>query len=151
MSGVALTISTAETVGPPRVGAKRFWTGREQMILRNAYPQSGIAGSLALLPGRSAAAIYVRAMKLKLVSPHEATRRRCRPTEQIDDAIRRVYQNNTDKGAIKRLAQTTGRSRAWIRARAIALGIAVPRFKEPPWTEAETEIVAEAAHLKPAA
>ena len=26
MNGVALTLSTAETVGPPRVGAKRFWT-----------------------------------------------------------------------------------------------------------------------------
>jgi DNA-binding winged helix-turn-helix (wHTH) protein len=152
MSSVHLLLDTAETVGEPRTGPRRFWTGREEMILRNGYPEDGLAGCLEKLPGRSAQAIYEHARKLGLKSPREAkpTRRpRLESSEHIDALIRRTCLNNPESGAIKRLAQTINRSRQWIRDQAIRLGCAVPRFKAPPWTAEEIEIIAESPHLGP--
>ena len=153
MSGIRLLLDTAETVGEPRSGAKRFWTGREELILRNTYPEGGVPACLPRLPGRTPASIYQRAAKLGLIAPAEAARgaprRRHQSNEHIDALIRRTYAN-PEKGAIKRLAQTIGRPRAWIADRAIKLGCTVPRFKALPWTNPEREIVRENAHRHPA-
>jgi hypothetical protein len=143
-------LENADTVGEPREGPRKFWTGRETMILRNAYPEGGIQACLAKLPGRSPSAIYQYALRLKLRSPRGGPHALpAKTNDYIDGMIRRTYQNNPDRNAIKNLARTIDRSRQWIRTRAIKLGIAVPRFKEPPWDAAENEIVLEAAHLDP--
>ncbi|WP_428485988.1 hypothetical protein [Rhodopila sp.] len=153
MSALRLLLDTAETVGAPREGARRFWTGREEVILRDAYPKGGVAGCLARLPGRSAKSIYARASMLGLRVPADAAslrRQTYATSDAIDDAIRKTYQGCPDKGAVKRLAQSIDRPRQWIYGRAVRLGIAVPRFKALPWTEAENDILAEHAHLDPA-
>jgi hypothetical protein len=154
MSSLQLAFDTAETVGEPRTGSRRFWTGREEMILRNSYLDGGLVGCLEKLPGRSAQAIYAHARKVGLKSPREAkgTRRPAAGTsDHIDALICRTCQNNPDSGSIKGLAKTINRTRQWIRARAIKLGVAVPRFKAPPWHPAEIEIIAEHPHLGPLA
>jgi hypothetical protein len=155
VSSVRLLLDTADTVGEPRTGPRRFWTGREEMILRNAYPVGGLPDCLEKLPGRSAKSIYQRAGLLGLQSPGEATRGTPRQhhatNDYIDGLIARTYQNNPDTGAIKKLARTIDRPRSWIRSRAVKLGCALPRFKSPPWVAAENEIIAENAHLGPAA
>lgn len=154
MTSIHLILDTAETVGEPRTGGRRFWTGREEMILRAEYTRLGLAGVLEKLPGRSAQAIYEHARKIGVKSPREAKTTRRAPlgsNEQIDALIRRTCQNHPESGAIKRLAQTINRSRQWIRDQAIRLGCAVPRFKAPPWIAAEIEIIAENPHLGPLA
>jgi hypothetical protein len=153
MDSVTFLLDTGETVGDPREGPRRFWTAREQMILRNHYPQAGIRGCLDKLPGRSPGSIYQTALRLKLRSPRFAAPK-AKPAEtndHIDGMIRRTYQNDPDPGAIKKLARTINRSRQWIRMRAIKLGIAIPRFKTPDWAAAEIEIIVEHGHLGPLA
>lgn len=150
MTRVGLLLDTAEITGPPRAGAKRFWTGREELILRNTYPVGGLAAALEKLPGRSAGAVYQRANALDLKAPTETRpRQRWVSNDHLDALIRRTYEGKPDKGAIKRLAQQTGRPRAWLRSQAVKLGCAIPRFKEPRWTDAEREIVQEHAHRHP--
>ena len=148
---IHLLLDTAETVGEPRTGSRRAWTGREEVILRNVYPDGGIGACLEKLPGRSPSSIYQYANKLKLSGPksHEPHAKPAETNEHIDALIRRTYQANPDRNAVKTLAQTIGRTRQWIRTRAIKLGIAVPRFKAADWTRAEIEIVTEAPHLNP--
>jgi hypothetical protein len=121
------------------------------MILRNAYPAGGIGICLEKLPGRSPSSIYQHAIKLKLSGPkcHQPHAKPAETSEHIDALIRRTYQTKPERYEIKKLAQTIGRTRQWIRTRAIKLGIAVPRFKEPNWTPAEIEIVLEAPHRAP--
>ena len=141
-------------VGVPRTGVKRFWTGREEKLLRLHFPQGGVPACLPVLPGRTASSIYQRAGQLGLRSP-VTIRRGCVPrqrwsgNDQIDTVIRAAYQRTPTKGDISRLARTVGRPRWWVSKRASALGLVTPRFKQPPWSEAEIEIVAEAAHRDP--
>lgn len=151
---VTRLLDTAECVGEPRSGTKRFWTGRELLILRNTYPTGGLEASLPKLPGRTPSSIYQRAGLLGLVAPSESRRGTPRAkwtsNEHLDALIRRTYEGRPDKGAIKALARDTGRPRAWLRDQAMRLGCAVPRFKEPAWSAAENEIVSENAHRHPA-
>ena len=148
---IHLLLDTAETVGEPRTRSRKFWTGREVMILRNAYPETGLdAALLEKLPGRSPSSIYQAALRLKLRSPVGGPRAPAAETnDHIDALIRRTYQTKPERHEVKKLAQTIGRTRQWIRTRAIKLGIAVPRFKEPDWSQAEIDIVLEAPHLGP--
>lgn len=139
-------------VGGMRAGPKRFWTGREEKILRASYPRDGLAGCVPQLPGRSASSIYQRARILGLVSPrtNEAVpRQRYTSSDAIDAVIRRVYQATPSKGDIGRLARTVNRPRWWVSKRGAALGLAAPRFKSPRWSEAENEIVEAMAHRHP--
>jgi hypothetical protein len=147
---IALLLETAETVGPPRVG---FWTAREVVILKAVYPTAGVPGCLERLPGRSPGAIYQQAAGLHLKSPRTSHPKSppALSSDDIDRLICRTCQTNPDSGAIKALARTIGRTRQWIRTRAIKLGVAVPRFAPLPWSSAETDIVVENAHLSPIA
>lgn len=140
-------------VGPMRSGAKRFWTGREEKLLRQHYPAGGINACLPVLTGRSASSIYQRAGQLGLRSPKtpvDFRRQRWTSSDAIDAVIRRTYQATPTKGDILRLAKTVGRPRWWVSKRAAALGLVTPRFKAPPWTEAEIELIEGRAHQSPA-
>lgn len=141
-------------VGEPRTGGKRFWTTHEFRILRDNYPIGGVAACVPLLPGRTAGSIYQHANQKRLVSPRE--QRRCgekrhawTSNEHIDAAIRRGVAEATGRGDMMRLAQSLNRPRYWVSQRAAKLGCVPPRFKEPPWSPAELEIISEAAHLQP--
>lgn len=148
---VRLILDTAECHGPMRSGSRRFWTGREDLIMRNTFPAAGVVGCLEKLPGRTPSSIYQRARTLHLKAPTESgPRHKWKATEALDALIRRTYEGKPEKGAIKELARQTGRPRSWLNDRATKLGCVVPRFKEPRWTEAEKHIVHENAHRHPA-
>lgn len=136
-------------VGEQRKGPKRFWTGREEKLIREHYPTGGINACLEHLPGRTASSIYNRAGVMGLRGPrvqHDFHRQRWSSNEQIDRIITEVYSRAPKKNDIAKLAATIGRPRWWVSKRARTLGIVMPRFKAPPWTEPELEIIATFAH-----
>lgn len=138
-------------VGVRKSGPKRFWTLPEERILRETYAR-GVEACVRALPGRSASSIYNHAGKLGLsfpTKPHDFRRQKWSTNDQIDAAIRRAYEKVPTKNAINDLARTLGRPRWWVSKRAVTLGLVTPRFKEPPWSEAEIELVAANAHKNP--
>lgn len=141
------------TQGQPKRGVRRFWTTREEKLLREHYPQGGVGACLDRLPGRSAAAIYSHAGSLALQAPatqkHDFRKKRWTSSDQIDAVIRRVYQRTPGKGDINDLAFAVGRPRWWVSKRAAKLGLVPPRFKEPAWTDVEREIVQRNFHRSP--
>lgn len=150
VSGVRDLLDANPMVGEARVGAKRFWTGREEKILKDYYPQGGPSLCLQHLPGRSLSAIYNHAgqMGLRMADAHGwvVERQAWESSAAIDAVIIRTFQTRPDKGAVQRLAQTVGRPRWWVSKRAAKLGLVAPRFKEPAWSEAEIDLVCERAH-----
>lgn len=147
-------LASGAIVGEPRQGSRRFWTGREEKILREQFTASGLAGCLPVLPGRSAAAIYNHAGKLGLVSPQARIAPhgpRWSTSEHIDSFIRREYPANCEKGAVEALARRLGRPRWWVSKRAVKLGLVPPRRKEPTWSAREVELLSEHAHKSAAA
>lgn len=151
--GVGALLDKNPVVGEPKRGARRFWTTREIAILKSNWTGGGIATCLSLLPGRTASAIYGKALSLDLTMPETVRRgikrQRHSTTEFIDAAIRRAYQASPTAGSIKRLADTIMRPRSWARKRAEQLGCVVPRFKEPPWSAEEIAILESAEAKKP--
>lgn len=149
---LAAPAAGAVASSPVGRGAQRFWTTREVRALREAFPRGGLPACLAPLPGRSAAAIYAMAGKLGLSAPKGVAgpaRHAWTSSPQIDAVIRRVYTGDPAARDVARLAATLGRPRWWVSKRAVRLGLVVPRFRAPPWSEAEDAIVREAAHLAP--
>lgn len=151
--GVRTLLERNPVIGEPRRGSRRFWTTREEKLLRQHYPQGGVAACLAHLPGRSASAIYNHAAGLELAAPATAKadfrRQRWTSSDHIDAVIRRVYQRVPSKGDISRLAIAVGRPGWWVTRRAAKLGLVTPRFKEPAWTDEERDIVRENFHRAP--
>lgn len=153
VTGVRDLLDHNPVAGDRRTGTKRFWTGREEKLLRENYPSGGVSACLAALPGRSASSIYQRAGLLGLrvtdARGNAKDRQKWEGNDQIDAIIRRVYQTRPDKRAILHCAQTLGRPRWWVSKRAQKLGLVAPRFKEPPWSEAEIDLISEGAHKSP--
>jgi hypothetical protein len=138
--------------GEKRTGVRRFWTAREIKILREHYPTAGLEACVPLLPGRTLYAIYQKASQEGLI-PSKARgafpRQRWLSSPQIDAAITQMMQGAPKEGEIKKLARTLGRPYWWVGRRARRLGLTPPRFKEPPWSEAEDEFIAGRAGLSP--
>lgn len=154
-SGIRDLLDANPIIGTARSGAKRFWTGREEKMLRQHYPVGGVSLCLEHLPGRTASSIYNRVGILGLRKPGKDGRVHQRQewstNETIDGIIRRTFQTKPDKGAVQDCAVTVGRPRWWVSKRAIALGLVAPRFKEPAWTTDELDLITEQAHKSPAA
>lgn len=147
-------VHSGAIVGEARQGGRRFWTGREEKLLREHFPSGGLAACLPHLPGRSAGAIYQHANVIGLVSPAAKIAPRgprWSTTEHIDAFIRREYPASCEKGAVAALASRLGRPRWWVSRRAVALGLVPPRRKEAPWSAAELDIVGENGHRDPQA
>jgi len=148
--GIRELLDANPMVGEARKGTRRFWTGREEKILREYYSQGGPSLCLQYLPGRSLSSIYNRAGQLGLRVPNADgkvyARQVWKSSEALDAIIVRTFQTRPDKGAVMQLAQTIGRPRWWVSKRAAKLGLVAPRFKEPAWSEAEIEIICEHAH-----
>lgn len=135
-----------------KTGPKRFWTTREERVLRENYTEHGAERCAELLPGRTMGAVHQHAQKLGLKGKQFANRefrQRWTTSEQIDAVIRRAYQGEPQRHHIAKLAQTVGRPRWWVSKRASQLGIVAPRFKELPWTQAEVELAENNAHKHP--
>lgn len=134
----------------PGDAGRYFWTNHEEAILREHYPGGGPRACEPLLPRRTTGAIYqhASAMGLKTLRFRGDFRQRHGSSPIFDDMIRRAYESRS-VGAIRDLSKTIGRPRWWVRRRALKLGIAVPRFKEPAWSEAEHELLAQHAHKTP--
>lgn len=153
--GIRNLLDCNPVVGAQRSGPRRFWTGREEKLLRLHYPQGGVSACLAVLPGRTASSIYNRAGILGLRKPardgrvHE--RQAWQSSEQIDAIIRRTYQKTPARQDVQHCAATVGRPRWWVSKRAQKLGLVAPRFKQPAWCEAEIDIITELAHRQPKA
>lgn len=152
--GIRDTLDRNPVVGEPRTGARRFWTGREVKILREHFPAGGVPACLPLLPGRTASSIYQRAGQLglratPLIKKNGMPRERWTSNDQIDRLIREVYARPPARCDIARLAATLGRPRWWVSKRAQVLGCVAPRFKQPPWTDAEDEIITTHAARAP--
>lgn len=126
-----------------------FWTTTEVSLLRQNWTALGIRGCAALLPGRSAQAIYSRAGALGLRAPEHARtgfrRRRLPNSAHMDDAIRACWATGPRRGEVRKLAAATGRSRDWLKRRAMTLGLSRLREKGLPWTAEEREFVAARA------
>lgn len=149
--GIRELLDDNPIVGQRRDGSKRFWTTAELKTLLDHYPRGGVAACVPVLPGRSANSIYQRAAILGIRTAAQAKRagvprQRWFSNPQIDAAIRNVYQGEPREGEVKALARTLGRPRWYVSKRATQLGLKSPRFKEPPWTEAELELAASNAH-----
>lgn len=129
-----------------RVGVRRFWTTKEEAILHEHYSKpGGVERCVALLLGRTRGAIMQHGGHVLGLRAHlqPKDRKHYAGSEHIDQAIRFVYQNNASKGAIRELAAKIDRPRWWVSKRAASLGLAVPRYKDAPWSPAETGILEE--------
>lgn len=139
---------------PPREvkRTRHFWTNKEVETVRQLYPSGGLVACMEALPGRTASGIYQRAGILGLKRPHKQPRRKepWTTNQFIDDRIRRAYANPTNN-SVNDCARAVARPRWWVSKRAAALGLIAPRFREPTWTPAEDELLAEHAHKKPSA
>ena len=152
-TGIRALLDINPVAGEKRQNAKRFWTGREEKLLRQYYPAGGVSACLTVLPGRTASSIYNRVGQLGLRVPardgkvHE--RQRWESSDQIDAIIKRAFQRAPSKGDVQHCAQTVGRPRWWVSKRALKLGLVAPRFKEPAWHQDELDIVSDHAHKSP--
>ena len=130
------------------------WTDAEVEALRLHYPTGGGEAAAQQLPGRSKEAVYAMAKRYNLKAPtgRAVERLRVRVPEHIDAQVRAFYTAGgpATRGAFAEFAKRIGRSRNWVRDRALRMGLAVPRFKEAPWTKAEDAIVEQQAHKVPA-
>jgi hypothetical protein len=153
VEGIRDILDHNPVVGEPRRGPRRFWTGREEMVLRAYYPDGGVPACLSMLPGRTASAIYNRANQLGIKSAAFAKqgyhRERWTSSEQIDAVIRRVYPTCTAKNDVNRLAVSLSRPPWWVSKRAARLGLVSPRFKALPWSQPELDYIQERAHINP--
>ncbi|WP_287343979.1 hypothetical protein [Mesorhizobium sp.] len=132
---------------------KRFWTDAEIATVRKYYPAGGTVACLAHLGAhRTPSSIYGLANKLGLKAPlgtasDKTTQKRARieAPANFDDLVREFYQsgNGKKRGECNAFADNLGVPRWWVTKRAIALGLAMPHKKEPPWTAAEKALMAK--------
>lgn len=140
-------IEHAATETPAPRGRRQFWTTREEQVLREHYGTDGPEACVALLPGRTLGALRNHARALGLNAPRQPAFRRKypKPSPHMVALIREGYAAAKSSGDINRLAMRLGRPRWWVSRRAAELGIVVPRYKEPEWTEAEDELLGQYA------
>jgi len=155
MSGVLKPVSFKKPVVPePRLSKryepgrrdKRFWSAAEDKKLREHFPVGGAPACIPHLPGRGPGAIYQRATKLGLSAPHVNNLRKKRreyPAD-IDDQIREAWPTLQGKGATNAWADKIGIPRWWLTKRATKLGLTKAWKKEPPWTQAEIDLMKDA-------
>jgi DNA-binding transcriptional ArsR family regulator len=145
-ASVTALLDRNDIIGEPRAGGRRFWTTREIATLKRLWPN--LAALVEALPGRTTYGIYQKAAMVGL--PKFGKRGGKRPpietNDHIDAFIRRAYLEATSRGDIRRAALAIGRPRWWVSKRAMQLGVRLRRFSEPPWSDAEIEILHSHAH-----
>lgn len=123
--------------------SSRFWTEAEKQVVREYYPKGGTAAVQARLPHRGLGPIYARARKLGLSSVNGGYRPRRTGAEiaALDAKIRAAWPTLSGRGAVQRFAAEI-RVDCWmVSKRAAQLGLSTVHRKEPPWTQAEEELM----------
>lgn len=141
----------------PAPSSWNSWKTSEIAIVKAHYERIGPTGLLSMLPGRSYEAIAQRGRLLGLDAPSRAGHTPGVPRrswahlidDHFDAVVRRMYHQPPRRGLVQETARALGVPRAVILARAVTLGIALPKSKEPPWTQAEERILEEHAHKVP--
>lgn len=124
----------------------RWWSEKELQILRDHFEQKGAQFCRGKLPRRSTQAIYLAARKLGLkgVLKNEHRRTVHRNDPELDARILEEWPKLSGKlrGEVTGLADRLNVPRWWLSKRALALGLAIPRFrKEPNWSAAEIDLL----------
>lgn len=124
----------------------RNWQITEDHILRTLYESQGPAAAAAALPCRTLSAVLTRANTIGLKAPRPVRLGQPRHvtykfTPAIDAEIQRVYRCEISRGAVNALCARLMMPRHAVSRRAAMLGLLVPRFNEPPWSEKEIEIL----------
>ncbi|MGH6879473.1 hypothetical protein [Hypericibacter sp.] len=123
----------------------RFWSDEEKQVLLDHYETHGAAFCAARLPRRNISTVYQTATKLGLKGAHMPEQRSRRPRgperEALDERIQERWPELKGRGAVLALANELGVPRWWLSKQALRLGLAMPHVKEPPWTEAEKELL----------
>lgn len=136
--------TAAETLPESATSTRRPWTTSEDRTLRELYPRETPARCAEVL-GRSLGSVYNRASTLKLRAANAgeapSARRRHSSSEWLDRQIVRLYQTARTGGEVQAFATRVGRPRWWISKRATQLGVVVPRFRTPEWSEEEIELL----------
>lgn len=142
--GISDALAANLVVGAPKRGPRRFWTTRELAVIKEVWPL-GIRAVLEALPGRTASACYAVASRLGYVSATTArtgiVRRAHRFSASADEVIRRRYPEAVTRRGVVDLARELHVSENALKLRALRLGLARLTFKEPPWSDVETEIL----------
>ena len=133
------------------------WKSSEIATLKAHYESIGPRALMPMLPGRTYEAIVQRGRLLGLSAPYRTPREpgkgRTSWTHRIDDhfdaVVRRVYQQTPRRGLVQEAAKSLGVPRAVLRERAVALGLSIPRLKEPNWSPAEDLLLEEHAAKTP--
>jgi hypothetical protein len=123
---------------------ERYWTEPELEVLRQHFVSKGMNFCMERLPGRSKSGAYVAAHKLGLRRIGlDAVRGSWRDRfPEIDEALKKAWPAMADaRGTLKALAIELGVPRDVLTRRAVALGLAIPRIKEPAWSTAENELM----------
>lgn len=80
------------------------------------------------------------------LTPEPFARRKYRPTEAIDEAIRQAFGKKYERlGCIRGAVKATGWPKNAVIMRAVELGLTHPR-SDVPWTDAEEQLLEEYAH-----
>lgn len=127
----------------------KWWTTKELGILRQVYPDGGVAACLPLLPGRTQEAIYQRAQRLQLKTSKPRGERKSWPhSPEKDERIRALYAGPRDPGDVVALARELGVPRWYVSKRATELGLVVPNQSET-WSQAELDLLEATSHMLP--
>lgn len=122
-------------------GGRPGWTARELQVVRERYPEGGAVACAPLLPERTNAAITERARKLG-IHHHRRYIKAAPSNDVLDAAIRKLYsQGKPRAGQMAAFAAQWQRSRQWVRARAITLGVAASMGQFRAWSAAEDELL----------
>lgn len=128
-----------------RLGRGLAWSRAELSHLVDHYARLGPLAMSALLPGRGVGAITRKAGLLGL--RHHAQHPRSPSDAWTDERITALFtQLPIPAGKLAQLALATGRSRQWLRWRAIQLGV-IRQTRGPNWTEEEDAILRDAEGL----
>lgn len=143
----ALAINTKARLLGIKCAIKGAWKEAELALLREYWPQGGFLAVAPHLPGRTKPAMNNMALRLGVKAPDPsacrgALSKRYPQNDAIDEAIRVAYQG---RKSVKALAFKLGRPEGWIKFRALNLGVSIARKRNPPWTEAELNLVWESA------
>lgn len=135
---------TVEAADESRSQNRQWWTAAELNRFKQAWASGGLQAAVVACPGRSSAALYSKAkrLKLRLSGPVSRWRKPHVWTQQEDDLLlRKAKETGIVPGLWRDLAIELKLSRQCIRARAKVLGLGVARQRPLDWTPQEDAIL----------
>lgn len=103
-----------------------YWTTGELETLRRTYQVGGIKAAAEALPHRSVYQIKGAANRYQVYMVNRKRYQKVGTTEHIDSAIKTAYATATRSPNLSALARSVGRSKGWVKYRAMELGVCRP-------------------------